>query len=70
MSPERLLKPSEVADRLSVTPEWVRAHSSARENPRHPVIPCVKLGKSVRFRDEDINAFIQQCRELAGRRAC
>lgn len=68
--PERLRKPSEVAEILNVTPEWVRAHASARTNPRQPVIQCVKLGKSIRFRDEDVQEFIRQCRELAGRIAC
>ena len=58
---ERLLTPKEVAEILNVSSSWVLDHSSRRR----PYLPSVKLGKAVRFRREDVEAFIQEC--LRGR---
>jgi excisionase family DNA binding protein len=54
--PERLLTPSEVAQRLCVGVGWVRDHAT-RKQPR---LPCVKLGKLLRFRREDVEEFIRK----------
>ena len=55
-----LLDDVEVADRLNVSLQTVRNWRARREGPRY-----VKLGKrSVRYRPEDVEAFIE------GERAC
>ncbi len=54
----KLLTPSEVAEQLGVSAAWVRDHAT-RKQPR---IPVVKLGKLLRFRQADIQAFIEQQR--------
>jgi excisionase family DNA binding protein len=51
----RLLGPGEVAKWLGVSSGWVRDHAT-RKSPR---IPAVKVGKLLRFRPEDVEAFIQ-----------
>ena len=51
----RLLGPSEVAKWLGVSSGWVRDHAT-RKAPR---IRAVKVGKLLRFRPEDVEAFIQ-----------
>jgi excisionase family DNA binding protein len=52
---EKLLTAEEVALLLNVSTAWVYDHAD-RKQPR---IPCVRLGKSVRFRPEDVRAFIE-----------
>jgi predicted DNA-binding transcriptional regulator AlpA len=54
-----LLNARQVADRLNVSIAWVLAHA---EGKRKPVLPSVKLGRSVRFLPTDIEAFIEHCR--------
>ena len=54
---ERLLNAREVASRLNVSIAWVLAHANGK---RLPLIPSVKLGRSVRFRERDIEAFIER----------
>jgi excisionase family DNA binding protein len=54
----RLLTIQEVAEMLCISCGWVRDHASAR---RRPVLPRVKLGKSVRFRPEDVRRFFEEC---------
>jgi excisionase family DNA binding protein len=51
----RLLGPTEVAKWLGVSSGWVRDHAT-RKSPR---IRAVKVGKLLRFRPEDVEAFIQ-----------
>ena len=51
----RLLGPTEVAKWLGVSSGWVRDHAT-RKAPR---IRAVKVGKLLRFRPEDVEAFIQ-----------
>ena len=54
-----LLTPGEVARRLQVSSAWVRDHAT-RKQPR---LRAVKVGKLLRFRPEDVEAFIGQwCR--------
>jgi excisionase family DNA binding protein len=54
-----LLGPSEVAKWLGVSSGWVRDHAT-RKDPR---IKAVKVGKLLRFRPEDIEAFIKTSSE-------
>ena len=51
---DRLLTVDEVAEILHVSTAWVYDHADRKR----PVIPSVRLGKAVRFRPEDIEAFI------------
>jgi predicted DNA-binding transcriptional regulator AlpA len=57
-SATRLLTVQEVADMLQLSCGWVRDHAAGR---RRPVLPSVKLGKSVRFRLEGVLRFIDEC---------
>jgi excisionase family DNA binding protein len=61
--PEHLLTPREVAEWLCVSVAWVLDHASGR---RRPNLPSVKLGKVVRFRREDIEAFVKGCIRVMG----
>ena len=66
-----LLTPELVAERLNVSPDWVRDHSS-RKSPRLPVI---RLGGGpgraglLRYRASDIEQFIEGMARLSERRA-
>jgi predicted DNA-binding transcriptional regulator AlpA len=60
--PQRLLSGAEVADWLQVSRAWVLSHANGQ---RKPVLPRVKVGKCVRFRRADVDAFIKECQELA-----
>jgi excisionase family DNA binding protein len=50
-----MLTVSDIARWLNVSIGWVHDHASGR---RQPVLPSIKLGKSVRFREEDVNAWL------------
>jgi hypothetical protein len=62
-----LLTPEQVAERLSVSIDWVRDHSS-RKNPRLPVI---RLGGGpgrkglLRYRASEIEKFISELERLS-----
>ncbi len=66
-----LLTPEQVAERLNVSPDWVRDHSS-RKTPRLPVI---RLGGGpgraglLRYRASDIERFIEEMARASERRA-
>jgi hypothetical protein len=49
-----LLTVAQIAAMLQVSEAWVRDHST-RKNPR---LKCVKVGKLLRYRLEDIEEFI------------
>jgi len=53
---KQLLTVAAVADWLNISQGWVYDHASGR---RQPVLPSVKLGKSLRFREEDVNSWLQ-----------
>jgi predicted DNA-binding transcriptional regulator AlpA len=63
MVPKKLLTPRQIAEWLGVSPAWVLDHSNGR---RRPHLPSVKLGKAVRFRREDVEAFIKGCMRIKG----
>ena len=52
-----LLNVEEAADYLNVSVGFVRARRADRK------IPCVKLGGSVRFDPDDLDSYVDQCRE-------
>jgi excisionase family DNA binding protein len=54
---DRLLDAVEVADRLGVPVSWVR------ESARSGAIPCVRLGRYVRFDLADVEAWIEKCKQ-------
>jgi len=56
---DQLLTVKEVADKLRMTPEWVRAHASGKTRPR---LNSVRLGHYVRFLERDVVAFVDACR--------
>src|SRR5579862_9094011 len=66
MAPEKLLGAKEVAHWLGVSRAWVFEHSNGR---RRPFLPSVKLGKSVRYRPVDVDAFIIECERFSRRGA-
>jgi excisionase family DNA binding protein len=51
---EKLLTPREVASWLDVSVDWVQDHATTKE----PRIPSLRIGKLLRFRREDAEAFI------------
>ena len=52
----RLLTPTEVAQRLQVSIDWVTAHASGRKLPK---LPCHRLGKLIRFTEADFVAILE-----------
>lgn len=54
-----LLSVAEAAAVLNVSIKWIYDHA----NRRTPRLPCVRLGKSIRFEEEDIANFRKLCRE-------
>jgi excisionase family DNA binding protein len=54
---ERLVDAGAVADRLGVPVSWVR------ESARSGAIPCVRLGRYVRFDLDDVDRWLEECRQ-------
>jgi excisionase family DNA binding protein len=52
---QKLLTPKEVARWLDVSIDWVHNHATRKE----PRLPVVRIGKLLRFRNEDVEAFIR-----------
>ena len=52
---QKLLTVTEVAQWLRVSRGWVHDHASGR---RKPVMPTIKLGRSVRFRPEQVQDWL------------
>lgn len=52
-----LLTAGEVARWLKVSRAWVSQHACGRHKP---VIPSVKIGKTRRFRAEDVEAWLKK----------
>lgn len=53
---DRLLDAKEVAARLGVSESWVR------EAARTGALPCVRLGRYVRFDPDDVERWIETCK--------
>ena len=59
MNKMQLLSVREVALMLGVSAAWVRDHATRKQ----PHLKCVKVGKLLRFRPEDVQEFIEEwCR--------
>jgi excisionase family DNA binding protein len=54
--PDRLLNAREVAARLGVSERWVRDHTTRRS----PKIRGVKLGTLMRYRNADVEEFMEK----------
>ena len=54
---ERLLDAGQVAELLGVPKSWVL------ESARSGAIPCVRLGRYVRFDVADVEAWIESCKQ-------
>ena len=57
--PEKLLTVREVAELLSVPPSWVYERTRSRGVNR---LPHLKMGKYVRFRLSDVQAYLETLR--------
>jgi excisionase family DNA binding protein len=55
---EKLLTAKQVAERLQVSVGWVQAHATGKYRP---VLPSIKLGRSLRFSAKEVDAFISRC---------
>lgn len=53
---DKLLTAGEVAKILNVSAAWVYDHAGRKR----PLIPSVRLGKAVRFREADLREFIEK----------
>ena len=53
---ERLLDAKEIAERLGVPESWVR------EPARSGAMPCVRLGRYVRFDLDDVERWLEECK--------
>jgi excisionase family DNA binding protein len=58
---ERLLDAAAIAERLGVPKSWVL------ESARSGAMPCVRLGRYVRFDLVDVEAWVEECKR-PGRR--
>ena len=64
-----LWTPEQVAERLNVSPDWVRDHSSRKE----PRLPVIRLGGGpgraglLRYRASEIEKFIEEMERLSQR---
>jgi excisionase family DNA binding protein len=56
VSAMELMTIKEVAKKLGVSENWVYSHLRARE----PLVPHVRLGGNIRFREEDIDVWIEE----------
>ena len=54
---ERLLTADELADRLAVPKTWIL------ESARSGAMPCVRLGRYVRFDAGDVEAWLEVCKQ-------
>jgi predicted DNA-binding transcriptional regulator AlpA len=55
----KLLNAQQVAKQLGTSVTWVLHHAAGMYKPQ---IPSIKMGKNVRFRQADIDAFIEHCK--------
>ncbi len=55
-----LLTVRQVSEWLNVSPSWVRDHAT---NRRRPALPSLKLGKSLRFREDQVAKWIRELSE-------
>jgi excisionase family DNA binding protein len=58
----KLLTVAEVATMLGVSEAFVYQHANGA---RRPKIPCVKIGRALRFRRESIEAWLRELEKVA-----
>lgn len=54
---DRLLSAVELAEKLNVPESWVR------ESARSGAMPCIRLGRYVRFDLADVEAWLESCKQ-------
>jgi len=54
---ERLLTAAELAERLAVPKTWIL------ESARSGAMPCVRLGRYVRFDLADVEKWLEECKQ-------
>ncbi len=54
--PEKALRTKEVAELLNVSRAWVREHITKAR----PLLPHIRMGRVVRFRESEIEAFLEK----------
>lgn len=57
VSPEDILTPQQLADRLQVSLTWVR--EKMRHRAKHP-LPAIRLGRYLRFNWADIEVWLEE----------
>lgn len=62
---DELMTVEEVAALLKVSKSWVYEHTRSRGVPRSERLPCIKLGKYVRFDAATVRAFLVQRSKIA-----
>lgn len=63
---DKLLTVSQVAERLGVSASWIHSHVTGK---RQPALSGLKVGKYWRFREADIERFVQLCAALGSDQA-
>lgn len=58
--PEDILTPDELAERLKVTIGWVYEKSRARGKHGGPPLPCLRMGRYLRFSWPDVCEWLQR----------
>jgi hypothetical protein len=64
--PAELQKTAQVAKRLNVSTGWVRDRACGR---RLPKLPCIKMGRVLRFHPDDVDAWLLDLRKADLRKA-
>jgi excisionase family DNA binding protein len=54
---DRLLTAAELAERLSVPKTWIL------ESARAGAMPCVRLGRYMRFDLDDVERWLEECKQ-------
>jgi len=62
---DELMTVEDVAALLKVSRSWVYEHTRSRGVPRSERLPCIKLGKYVRFEVGSVRAFLVQRSKIA-----
>jgi predicted DNA-binding transcriptional regulator AlpA len=62
MEGTRLLTVAEISNWLAVSQSWVRDHATGR---RRPILPCIKLGKSLRFDQKRVAEWVASLSQTA-----
>jgi excisionase family DNA binding protein len=62
---DALLTVDDVAAMLKVSKSWVYEHTRSRDTPRSERLPCLKIGKYLRFEARAVRAFLEKkCRTM------